>query len=109
MAKIRNVPCQVRFKYPDGSKKKPRVRKGKVIKATNVQIHEGKRGDYATRIELIQFDDEEKKHIRFAYWRRKEGKKGDSDWNWASQTTWVFPVDVTREAIEEAKKKGLFG
>ena len=106
MARIRCVPCEVSFKYPNGSKKK-----GKVIKATDVKIHEGKKdedGDYATRIELIQFDNEEKRHIRFAYWRRPAGKKGDNDWNWASQTTWVFPVDVTKEAIEEAKRNGLF-
>ena len=107
MAKIRSVPCEVSFKYPDGSK-----RKGKVIDATDVQIRKGGKGegpDYATRVELIQFDNEEEKYIRFAYWRRPKGKKGGDDWNWASQTTWVFSVDVTREAIEEAKKKGLFG
>jgi len=102
MAKIRSVPCEVSFKYPSGP------RKGKVIKATDVHILEGEGGDYATKVELIQFDDGEK-CIRFAYWRRPEGKKGDSDWNWASQTTWVFSVDVTRDAIEEAKKKGLLG
>ncbi len=104
MAKIRDVPCKVTFTYPDKSKKK-----GEVIDATDIHLHKSGKGDYATRIELIKFDDEEKKHIRFAYWRRPKGKKGDSDWKWASQTTWVFPVDVTIEAIEEAKKKGLFG
>ncbi len=106
MARIREPRCRVHFKYPDGS-----IRTGWVIKATKPKIIKGELaegGDYAVRVELIQFDDSKDKFIRFAYWRRPHGKKGDNDWNWASQTTWVFGVDVTREAIKEAEELGLF-
>ena len=103
----RQVPCKVKFKYPNNQ-----VKTGWVTRATAVRRHKGGKGegaDYATRVELIEFDDDkDSKHIRFAYWRRLKGKNGKYRWNWASQTTWVFPIGVTRQAIEDAEKAGLF-
>jgi hypothetical protein len=103
MASIRKPPYRFRFKYPDGH-----ISRGPVEDATDVQIHEGKNGDYATRIELLKFDDKEKKHIRFSYWRRPNETKAPDDWRWASQTTWTFDTELTWNAIREAERKGFF-
>ena len=95
----RNIPKKVKFHYPNGI-----IRTGSVIEATPIRYHK----DYATRVEVIKFNGEgDKRHIRFAYWRKSKGKDGKIRWRWASQTTWVFPVDVTRRAIRDAKKHGL--
>jgi hypothetical protein len=94
---FRKIPCVVIFHYPDGRK-----RTGTVVAATRTRIHDWKT-PYATRIELIKFTDDRKKHIRFAYVRRSKGK-----WRFASQTTWSFNVEITRSAIREAEKIGLF-
>ena len=97
---FRQPPCEVNFHYPDG---RPKRRKhGTVIAATKTRIHRWK-VPYASRIELIQFDDSREKHIRFAYARRTKGI-----WVFASQTTWTFSIKITREAIKEAEKMGLF-
>jgi hypothetical protein len=74
-----------------------------VIAATDTVIHPFRPVPYATRIELIKFDDTRQKHIRFAYRRRVKGR-----WYNASQTTWTFSVAITRTAIKQAQKIGLF-
>ena len=102
MGRISEPPYPVEFTYPDG-----RVRKGIVKESTPIRIHKWPNGDYATRIEIIKFDDEVDKQVRFAYYRRPKGKKGSKDWNWASQTTWVFNLRITRQAIKDAKRLGL--
>ncbi len=79
-----------------------------MVKATKPEITEGANGDYATRVELIEFEGKKNPHIRFAYWRRPAEKKGEKDWTWASQTTWVFSVERTTRAIREAENMGLF-
>jgi hypothetical protein len=95
---FRKIPCEVTFHYPDGTE-----RTGMVVAATRARIHNW-RTPYATRIELIKFNDDEEEHVRFAYARRSKGK-----WRFASQTTWSFSVGITRSAIREAEKTGLFG
>jgi hypothetical protein len=104
---FRSVPCAVKFKYPDG-----KTRTGYVTKATEERHHKagvGAKDDYATRVELIEFEGEKKeKYVRFAYMRRSKGKDGKYRWNWASQTTWGFSVNRTEEAIEDARSAGLF-
>jgi len=74
-----------------------------VIAATKVKIHPWRPVPYATRIELVKFNRIKERHIRFAYRRRVEGR-----WCNASQTTWTFSVAITRSAIREAEKLGLF-
>jgi hypothetical protein len=93
---FREPRCEVTFHYPDGTEKK-----GIVIAATRTKIHRWK-VPYATRIELIKFNDAKEKHIRFVYARRTKGK-----WHFASQTTWTFSIGITRAAIKEAEKAGL--
>lgn len=106
MEKIhRPVNSKIKFRYPGGV-----VRTGQITDATKIRYHKGGKGedaDYATRVEIIQFDGEKGKHVRFAYWRRSKGKDGEFRWNWASQTTWVFSTEVTMQALQDAKKKGL--
>jgi len=94
---FKKPPCDVTFHYPDGMKKE-----GIVIAATETRIHSWK-VPYATRIELIQFNGVKEKHIRFVYARQTKGK-----WHFASQTTWTFSVAITRAAIKQAEKAGLF-
>jgi hypothetical protein len=94
---FREPPCEVTLHYPDGKE-----RQGKVIAATRTRIYPWK-VPYANRIELIKFDGAREKHIRFAYARQTKGK-----WHFASQTTWTFTVGITRSAIKEAEKIGLF-
>lgn len=103
---FRPVPSPVKFEYPEGE-----LRIGHVTKATTERHHkagvDGK-DDYATRVELIEFEGEKKeKYIRFAYKRRSKGKDGKYRWTWAGQWTWVFSVERTRQAIEDARKEGL--
>jgi hypothetical protein len=69
---------------------------------------ESEHGDYAARIELVEWE-AGKRAIRFAYYRREKGRKGDDDWTFAGQYTWVFSVDITKRQIEQAKSKGFFG
>jgi hypothetical protein len=90
---------RVHFTYPGGRKKH-----GTIVDATSVKKVEGSEGVYAIRIELIQFDGEEKKHIRFAYWVKR---KNSDNWVWANRP-WVFNSGVTSEAIKEAESKGFF-
>lgn len=78
-----------------------------MIKATEPDIIESQHGDYAARIELIEWEGG-KKAVRFGYYRREKGKKADDDWTWASRNTWVFSVDVTKRQIEKAKSLGFF-
>jgi hypothetical protein len=40
MAVIRNVGCKVSFRYPNGA-----IRKGRVVKATDVKKHVGDKND----------------------------------------------------------------
>lgn len=77
-----------------------------MAKATDIERIESDRGDYAARIELIEWDDG-KKAVRFGYYHRKRGKKGDDDWNWV-RNAWTFSVDRTRRQIEQAKSIGFF-
>jgi hypothetical protein len=97
---FKDPPCEVTFKYPKGERP---PKKGNVIAATHSVIHPWRPVPYATRIELIKFNDTKEKHIRFAYRRRAKGR-----WYNASQTTWTFSVAITRSAIKEAEKLGLF-
>jgi len=97
---FREPPCEVTFKYPKDERP---PKKGIVIAATHTVIHPWSPVPYATRIELIKFNDDKQKHIRFAYRRRVKGR-----WYNASQTTWTFSVGITRAAIKEAEKAGLF-
>ena len=93
----------VRFEYEDERGKK-RIKKGFVVDETVGERLKGTKADYFTRVQLIQFDNNQNKHIRFAYWK----KRADSDtWNWANRP-WVFDKDITKRAIEEAERKGLF-
>jgi hypothetical protein len=94
---FREPPCEVKFRYPDGH-----VLTGTVLAATKTVIHRWKT-PYASRIELIKFNRIKERHIRFVYARRVKGK-----WVFASQTTWTFSVAITRAAIKEAEKMGLF-
>lgn len=101
MGRIRDPPKGTAFPYPDGFK-----RQGTVIKATKPEVIQGEHGDYAVRVELIEWEGG-KKAIRFAYYRRDRGG-GDSDWNWGSQTTWTFSPSITTRQIEQAKSMGFF-
>jgi len=94
---FKNPPCDVTFHYPDG-----KVKKGIVTDATRTRIYPWDI-PYATRVELIKFDGAREKHIRFVYARLTKGK-----WRFASQTTWTFSVAITRAAIKEAERIGLF-
>jgi hypothetical protein len=94
---FRDPPCVVTWSYPDGH-----VLTGTVIAATKTRIHRWET-PYASRIELIKFDRVKEKHVRFVYARRVRRK-----WVFASQTTWTFSVAITRAAIREAEKMGLF-
>lgn len=89
----RLIPRKIKFNYPNGV-----IRTGSVIAGTPIRYHK----NYATSVEVIKFDHKGDKHIRFAYWRKSKGKDGVTRWRWASQTTWVFPLGVTRQAITSA-------
>lgn len=107
-SKFKKPPYDIKFHYPNNV-----IKKGTVIDATPVRRFkpiDAKDGVmYATRVELIKFHDKKKiKHIRFAYWRRSRGKDGKLRWRWASQTTWVFSINRTKQAINDAKKCGFF-
>ncbi len=102
MGRIRDPPRGVSFLYPDGYR-----RRGTIAEATESEIVQSEHGDYAARIELIEWEGG-RKAIRFGYYRREKGKEGDDDWTWASRNTWVFSVDVTRRQIERAKSMGFF-
>ncbi len=91
----------MKFTYPGGDQME-----GTVIKATQVRVHLGNSADYATRVELIEPDGKRSKHIRFAYYRRPAGG-GDRDWTFASQYTWVFSVEETMRAIQDAQELGI--
>lgn len=94
----RTVPHKIKFNYPNGV-----TRTGNVIAGTPIRYHR----NYATSVEVIKFAHKNDKHIRFAYWRKSKGKDGIIRWRWASQTTWVFSLGITRRAIKDAKKIGL--
>ena len=89
-----------RFRYPDGN------RRSFTIEKRTEFIPVGDK--YRVAIELIQFDGRPEKHIRFAYWRKATNKDGNEYWGWASQTTWTFSVDVTKQAIKMAEQMGFF-
>ena len=88
MGRIRDPPREVSFIYPDAYQ-----RKGIMIKATDPEIIESQHGDYAARIELIEWEGG-KKALRFGYYRREKGKKGDDDWNWANYLASLISIDV---------------
>ena len=99
------MPCEDKetaFRYPDGFK-----RKGRILNCTNIDYFKHEHGHYALRIERIRWSDGEEA-IRFAYYVRKPEKQGEDDWKFGAQYAWVFPVDKTREQIEQAKERGLF-
>ena len=101
MGRIRDPPKETAFPYPDGFK-----RHGTVSRATRPEVIPGEHGDYAVRVELIEWVGG-KKAIRFAYYRRDRGK-GDADWTFGSQTTWTFVPKITMRQIEQAKSMGFF-
>src|SRR6266581_3204258 len=102
MGTLRDPPRKVSFLYPDGYR-----RQGTMIKATEPELIRSEHGDYAARIELIDFGGD-KRSIRFGYYRREKGRNADNDWNWASRNTWVFSAEVTKRQIEAAKRMGFF-
>lgn len=53
----RDVPCRLKFKYPNGA-----IKTGWVKAVTPMRYHKGAKGeggDNASRVELLKFDDDE--------------------------------------------------
>jgi hypothetical protein len=92
---------RTRFEYHEA--RGSRYKLGTVIDETVIEIVHGRTADYATCVQLIQFDNDQRKYVRFGYWVMKTGS---SSWTWANRP-WVFTSDVTRRAMDAAKAKGF--
>jgi len=95
---VRDVPKSTYFKYPEGMKLEGMVVKevGKIYKNSVI-------GDYYAIVQLIEHPNEED-CVRFGYYRKKPGTER---FRWASQTTYEFPVSLTKELIKMAEEEGI--
>lgn len=97
---ITELPRSVYFTYPD--KKKHEV--GRVVKEVGEIYKTSHHGIYYFVIQLIEYDDEDDKYIRFGYYRKKpKGKK----FVWGSQTTFHVDKDFTNKLIKKAQNEGI--
>ncbi len=91
------------FNYPGGLRKPIQVEK-----RTEFMFWRDDTGEYRVAVELVQLEGHPKKHIRFAYWRKRRNSYGNEYWGWGSQNSWTFPVEITKQAIKRAEEMGFF-
>jgi hypothetical protein len=95
---VKECPKRVHFEYPEGTKLD-----GRVVQEVSDLYTSTVFGDYYMVIQRIQHEGAED-NIRFGYYRKKPGAE---KFIWGSQTTYEFPVSLTKALLERAREEGI--